>query len=46
MGLQATADWMIVPAMLGPVDDDCPAGQLEADREEEKCSPAVINLVK
>lgn len=46
MGLQGPADWMVVPVTAGPVDDEHPAGQLEAEREEEKRSPAVAYLVK
>lgn len=42
---QASADWMVGPAMAGPVDDKRPAGQLEAESEEEKCSPGVSQLV-
>ena len=45
MSLQDPADWMVVPVIAGPVDDECPAGQLEAEREEEKGSPAVTHLV-
>lgn len=46
MGLKCPTDWMVVPVMARPVDDERPAGQLEADGEEEKCSPAVTHLVK
>lgn len=46
MGLQGPADWMVVPVTAGPVDDEHPAGQLEAERDEEECSPAVTHLVK
>lgn len=45
MGPQGSADRMLVPVMMGPVDDERPAGQLEAEGEEEKRSPAVAHLV-
>lgn len=44
MGLQHAADWMVVPVMAGPVDDKCPGGQLQAEREEEEHSPATAHL--
>lgn len=46
MGLQGPADWMVVPVTVGPVDDEHPAGQVNQEREEEKCSPAVTHLGK
>ena len=46
MGLQGAADWMVVPATTGPVDDERPAGQLEAEGEQEEGSPAVTHLFK
>lgn len=46
MGLQGPADRMVVPVMAGPVDDERPAGQLQAEREEEKRSPVVTHLMK
>lgn len=46
MGLQHLTDWMIVPATPGPVEDNYPADQLEAERQKEKRSPVVTNLEK
>lgn len=46
VGLQGAADRMVAPVTAGPVDDENPAEQLEANREEEKCSPAVSHLEK
>lgn len=37
---------MIVPATPGPVEDNYPADQLEAERQKEKRSPVVTNLEK
>lgn len=35
---------MVVPVMAGPVDDEGPAGQLDADGEEEKYLPTLTHL--
>lgn len=44
MGLERAADGMILPLTAGPVNDEDPADYLEAEREEEKSSPATTHL--